>query len=124
MAAIEGIHVKAFAAIGHDDNEFADLPAAHQVFPGLPPAVLAPAFFIFEKPVQKIEHRISIAARIVSRRQRHAITHCPAQDGAGDGIAGDAGAALRKYRWSEQDNRPKRQAGRNELCDLRRDVRR
>src|SRR5262249_9760007 len=60
LVAIEGIHVKALAAVGHDDDELADSSVVRKLFPGPLAAMVAPALFVFKEAVEEIEHRIEV----------------------------------------------------------------
>ena len=91
LMAVKGIDVETLAAFRHHDDEFADLSLAHQAFPGLLPAVFTPAPRMFEEAVQEVKHRVAVGALFVAGRERHAILHCPPKDGAGNGLAIDAG---------------------------------
>ena len=112
LMAVKGVYVETLAAFGHHHDELADLALAHQAFPGLLPAVFAPAPVMFEEAVKVVEHRVSLRARIVAGRQRDAIIHRAAEDGAGNGLAIDAsGGGLCEDRHGKKEASKQREAG-------------
>ena len=99
LMAVKGVDVKTLAAFGHHHDELADLPLAHQTFPGLLAAMFAPALVMFEEAVQVIKHRVPVGAGIVAGRKRDAVIHRAPEDGAGNGFARDMSGGSLGQNW-------------------------